>query len=53
MREDDSFKGSVHINHKFDSSGLNIAYEGLLLGMWNGDRKRIPYEAPPRVLDVR
>jgi hypothetical protein len=27
------YRESLRINHRFDSSGLNLAYEGLLLGM--------------------
>jgi hypothetical protein len=30
---------SVHINQSFGSSRLNLAYEGLLLGMRKGGRK--------------
>jgi hypothetical protein len=33
---------SVCINHSFGSSGLNLACEGLLLGMRKGDRKETP-----------
>jgi hypothetical protein len=33
---------SVCINHSFGSSGLNLAYEGLLLGMRKGGRKETP-----------
>jgi hypothetical protein len=33
---------SVRINHSFGSSGLNLACEGLLLGMRKGDRKETP-----------
>jgi hypothetical protein len=43
----------VHINCRFGSSGLNLVYEGLLLGMWNGTRRVIPSGAPPHVEDLR
>jgi hypothetical protein len=56
MREGDAFfwgGGSVPINCKFDSSGLNLTYEGLLwLGMQSEGRKEIPDEAPPHTLDL-
>jgi hypothetical protein len=32
----------IHINHSFGSSGLNLACEGLLLGMRKGGHKEIP-----------
>jgi hypothetical protein len=34
MREGDAFLGrTIHINHRFGSTGLNLVNEGLLLGM--------------------
>jgi hypothetical protein len=30
------FKDLIRINHRFGSSGLNLACEGLLLGMRSG-----------------
>jgi hypothetical protein len=52
MYEGDAFCGggggeSVHINHRFNSSGLNLACDGLLLGMQSKGREEIPDEAPP------
>jgi hypothetical protein len=38
MREGHAFRESICINHSFGSSGLNLIYEGLLLGMWKGGR---------------
>jgi hypothetical protein len=38
-------RGTVCINHMFISSGLNLAYEGLLLGMRDMGRKEILDEA--------
>jgi hypothetical protein len=42
MREGDAFGESVRINHMFDSSGLNLACEGLLLGKWSEGCKDTP-----------
>jgi hypothetical protein len=51
MREGDFFPGEpVRINHRFDSSRLNLAYEGLLLVMWDEGREEYPDEAPPYAL---
>jgi hypothetical protein len=35
MHEGEAFRDLVRINHRFDSSGFNLACEALLLGMWN------------------
>jgi hypothetical protein len=43
----------VCINCRFGSSGLNLAYEGLVLGMQDEGYKGIPFKAPPCVLDLR
>jgi hypothetical protein len=32
----------IHNNHSFGSLGLNLAYEGLLLGVQRGDRRETP-----------
>jgi hypothetical protein len=39
MCKGDTFGESIRSNHSFASSGLNLAYEGLLLGMWIGNRR--------------
>jgi hypothetical protein len=45
--------GSVRTNHRFGSSGLNLACEGLLLGIRSEGHEEIPDEAPPHILDLR
>jgi hypothetical protein len=42
MREGDAFGESVCINRRFGSSGLNLAYEGLLLVMQSRSHKEAP-----------
>jgi hypothetical protein len=39
MREGDTFGESIRINCSFDSSRLNLTYEGLLLGMRRGNHR--------------
>jgi hypothetical protein len=47
MREGEAFRGEpVLINCRYDSSGLNLSCEGLLLEMQDEDRKEDPDEAP-------
>jgi hypothetical protein len=42
MHEGDASKELICINHRFGSSGLNLAYEGLLLGMKSEGHKDTP-----------
>jgi hypothetical protein len=48
MCEGDAFRESLHINHRSDSLGLNLACDGLLLEMRTEGHKELPNEASPR-----
>jgi hypothetical protein len=52
MREGDTFGDPDRMCHRFDSLGLNLACEELLLGMRSEAHKGIPCGAPPRVSDL-
>jgi hypothetical protein len=41
------FKEIFRINHSASSSGLNLACDGLLVGMHDEGHKEFPDEAPP------
>jgi hypothetical protein len=47
------FGDLVCVDRMFSSSGLNLAYEGLLLGMWSGAHEGIPHGATPHASDLR
>jgi hypothetical protein len=42
IREGNTSREPIRITRRFDSSGLNLACEGLLLGMRSEGRKEIP-----------